>query len=135
MGRSRKPLSAQVLRGFESPSLRHLYKERKICGDVAQLGEHLVRNEGVGGSNPLISTIFASIEVVLDGEVAVPSTRNPLQRGRIPARGRAMSSPLHAEVALMVRSHAMASQEPRQDRKVAAVIGFWSCDMGRPGRS
>ena len=26
-------------------------------GDVAQLGEHLVRNEGVGGSNPLISTI------------------------------------------------------------------------------
>src|SRR5262245_57290002 len=28
-------------------------------GDVAQLGEHLVRNEGVGGSNPLISTIFA----------------------------------------------------------------------------
>ena len=27
-------------------------------GDVAQLGEHLVRNEGVGGSNPLISTRF-----------------------------------------------------------------------------
>jgi hypothetical protein len=27
-------------------------------GDVAQLGEHLVRNEGVGGSNPLISTIL-----------------------------------------------------------------------------
>ncbi len=26
-------------------------------GDVAQMGEHLVRNEGVGGSNPLISTI------------------------------------------------------------------------------
>jgi hypothetical protein len=24
---------------------------------------------------------------VLDGEVAVPCTRNPLQRGRIPARG------------------------------------------------
>src|SRR6266850_955400 len=28
----------------------------RIRGDVAQLGEHLVRNEGVGGSNPLIST-------------------------------------------------------------------------------
>ncbi len=26
-------------------------------GDVAQLGEHLVRNEGVVGSNPIISTI------------------------------------------------------------------------------
>src|SRR5881296_2046267 len=30
----------------------------KRRGDVAQLGEHLVRNEGVGGSNPLISTRF-----------------------------------------------------------------------------
>src|SRR5678816_3440342 len=27
-------------------------------GDVAQMGEHLVRNEGVVGSNPIISTIF-----------------------------------------------------------------------------
>jgi hypothetical protein len=27
-------------------------------GDVAQLGEHLVRNEGVVGSNPIISTSF-----------------------------------------------------------------------------
>ena len=27
------------------------------CGGVAQLGEHLVRNEGVRGSNPLVSTI------------------------------------------------------------------------------
>ena len=26
-------------------------------GGVAQLGEHLVRNEGVVGSNPIISTI------------------------------------------------------------------------------
>lgn len=26
------------------------------CGGVAQLGEHLVRNEGVRGSNPLVST-------------------------------------------------------------------------------
>ena len=30
----------------------------KLGGDVAQLGEHLVRNEGVVGSNPIISTIF-----------------------------------------------------------------------------
>ncbi len=47
-------------------------------GDVAQLGEHLVRNEGVGGSNPLISTNRIIAEVVLGGEVAVPCTRNPL---------------------------------------------------------
>ena len=47
-------------------------------GDVAQLGEHLVRNEGVGGSSPLISTMFVFQEVVLDGEVAVPCTCNPL---------------------------------------------------------
>ena len=26
------------------------------CGGVAQLGEHLVRNEGVVGSNPIVST-------------------------------------------------------------------------------
>jgi hypothetical protein len=38
-----------------------------IGGDVAQLGEHLVRNEGVGGSNPLISTkLFA---VLFDGSL------------------------------------------------------------------
>lgn len=29
-------------------------------GDVAQLGEHHVRNVGAGGSNPLISTKFTS---------------------------------------------------------------------------
>ena len=34
---------------------------RLRLGDVAQLGEHLVRNEGVGGSNPLISTIRFSL--------------------------------------------------------------------------
>ena len=30
--------------------------ERMIYGDVAQLGEHHVRNVGVSGSSPLIST-------------------------------------------------------------------------------
>ncbi len=78
MGRSRKPLSAQVLRGFESPSLRQFFLGPFYGGDVAQLGEHLVRNEGVGGSNPLISTSLFPHAVVLDGEVAVPFTRNPL---------------------------------------------------------
>ena len=46
-------------------------------GDVAQLGEHLVRNEGVVGSIPIISTIII-YEIVLGGELAVPCTRNPL---------------------------------------------------------
>ena len=87
MGRSRKPLSGFPLRGFESLSLRHnipcRVAEKRYytrSGDVAQLGEHLVRNEGVVGSNPIISTRLF-LEIVLDGEVAVPCTRNPLERG------------------------------------------------------
>ncbi len=77
MGRFRKPLSSLLLRGFESLSLRQKNKWFlwiacwfDIFGDVAQLGEHLVRNEGVGGSNPLIST--KNFKAALDGEVAVP---------------------------------------------------------------
>ncbi len=110
MGRSRKPLSGFPLRGFESLSLRQIKRYRRFhkspgtgidavdwfCGrlksaaglpvgeikggDVAQLGEHLVRNEGVVGSNPIISTSLF-LEIVLGGELAVPCTRNPLQRG------------------------------------------------------
>ena len=34
-------------------------KMGKTKGGVAQLGEHYVRNVGVGGSNPLTSTIFS----------------------------------------------------------------------------
>ena len=33
--------------------------QRGRRGDVAQLGERLVRNEEVRGSNPLVSTILA----------------------------------------------------------------------------
>mgnify|MGYP000293647537 CR=1 FL=1 len=50
-------------------------------GDVAQLGEHLVRNEGVGGSSPLISTFCVCVEIVLDGEVAVPCNPQPAIAG------------------------------------------------------
>lgn len=32
-----------------------------FCGDVAQLGEHHVRNVGVVGSNPIISTTTSLI--------------------------------------------------------------------------
>ena len=44
--------------GSNPPLSAILLSENEFRGDVAQLGEHLVRNEGVGGSNPLISTIF-----------------------------------------------------------------------------
>ena len=65
-------------------------------GDVAQLGEHLVRNEGVGGSNPLISTI-------LEG---APATSQRKRRNRRQK---------------WARASATRTCEPRQDRKVAAV--------------
>src|ERR1041385_4001043 len=45
------------------------------CGDVAQLGEHLVRNEGVGGSNPHISTMIGP-------GAAQPELVNPVRTGR-----------------------------------------------------
>ena len=44
------------------------------------------------GSNPCLSAIFKGI-AVLDGEVAVPCTRKPLQRGRIPAPGFSLWGP------------------------------------------
>ena len=70
--------------GGSNPPLSAIFinenTQQIIGGDVAQLGERLVRNEGVGGSSPLISTnyVHGQNEIVLDGEVAVPSARNPL---------------------------------------------------------
>ena len=50
----------KVLRGFESLSLRQFSGSLvlEFRGDVAQLGERLVRNEEVTGSIPVISTMF-----------------------------------------------------------------------------
>ena len=59
-------------------------------------------------------------EVVLDGELAVPCTRNPLQRGRIPFRGSA-DQDCGPGAMLMVRSRSADLCEPGQDRKVAAL--------------
>ena len=36
------------------------------CGSIAQLGEHLPYKQGVTGSSPVVSTIFA-----YDGKMAV----------------------------------------------------------------
>ena len=44
------------------------------------MGERCLRKAEAGGSIPPISTTFLD-SVVLDGELAVPCTRNPLQRG------------------------------------------------------
>ena len=63
-------------------------------GDVAQLGEHHVRNVGVEGSNPFISTRIGDRR-----------------------RARRFGSLWKARI----RSHAAEDPEPRQDRKVAAV--------------
>ena len=54
--------------------------DRFLSGAVAQLGERQVRNLEVVGSIPICSTIFLlwQFKVVLDGEIAVPCTRNPL---------------------------------------------------------
>ena len=81
--------------GFESLPLRHISPDNlpyrlddhspvvstsgfagaimKIAnGDVAQLGEHLVRNEKVGGSSPLISTIMMG-QARCDAGALIPS--------------------------------------------------------------
>ena len=58
--------------------------------------------------------------VVLDGELAVPCTRNPLQRGRIPFRG-STAQDCGSRATLMVRSRSAGPCESGQDRKVAAL--------------
>lgn len=40
-----------------SPAFGESRRAARVCGDIAQLGEHRVRNAGVTGSNPAISTI------------------------------------------------------------------------------
>jgi hypothetical protein len=146
--------------GFESLSLRHLFVRRllwptagsaasrrqarlrpagadpraAVCvhGDVAQLGERLVRNEEVGGSSPLISILFRRRRglgpsgafwqsAVLDGEIAVPccpqsaiAGLNSLPRS-LPGSGQGCQGASRA------RPYATESCQPRQDRKVAAV--------------
>ena len=56
---------------------RKPFQSTDLGGDVAQLGEHLVRNEGVGGSNPLISTIFDSARAQPERMALGQAQRNP----------------------------------------------------------
>ena len=61
-------------------------QQLKGLGDVAQLVEHLVRNEGVTGSNPVISTTrirSRSRAAGTDGPgLARPELVNPARTGR-----------------------------------------------------
>ena len=50
--------SRSMLFNFESPHL-DAQRAKTQYGGVAQLGEHLPCKQGVRGSNPLISTIWA----------------------------------------------------------------------------
>ena len=96
----------KVLRGFESLSLRQISAGTiAVRGDVAQLGERLVRNEEVSGSIPLISTTFL-----------LPRANRPraAETAIWPPRG----------LVLTAGSRAIESRELRQDRKVAAVSDF-----------
>ena len=45
----------------------------QYSGDVAQLGEHLVCNQGVGGSIPLSSTIYCILSEVAVVDLSGPS--------------------------------------------------------------
>ena len=71
------------------------------------------------------------LAVVLDGELAVPCTRNPLQRGRIPSRGPILWD-CRRHVVLKAGSCAARHREPGQDRKVAALSGTSRVTRGCP---
>ena len=60
-------------------------------------------------------------EAVLDGELAVPCTRNPLQRGGIPLERPVPTGRCPRLAVLMVWSHAAQPRELRQVREEATV--------------
>ena len=68
--------------------------------------------------------------VVLHGELAVPYTRNPPQRGGIPPLGKAQG-PISQGVALTAGSHAAQARELRQGLTAATVSDVprapWEC--------
>ena len=53
-----KPMTVDEPRLFNNKTWGLFFDD---CGDVAQLGERLVRNEKVSGSIPLISTNFSLV--------------------------------------------------------------------------
>lgn len=51
-----------------------------VRGDVAQLGERLVRNEEVGGSTPLVSTMNGDWSVLRISHHSCSANREPTPR-------------------------------------------------------
>jgi hypothetical protein len=64
--------------------------------------------------------LYHECVVVLHGELAVPYTRNPPQRGGIPPFGKAQE-PMSQKIMLRAGSHAAQACKPRQVRKEATV--------------
>lgn len=96
------------------------------CAEGCPSGLRSTPGERVGGSPasrvqipplpPVPSPIQFPVVAALDGEVAVPCTRNPLERGRIPTPGLVLSG-----------------------RPTTAALKTWTCATGtcesaRPGR-
>ena len=80
-----------------------------------------------------IGLLYDLTEVVLHGELAVPCTRNPLQRGGIPSPGLS-PRPLSFEWMSRAGSWAAEAREPRQVRKEAAVSGSFRVLQGSLAR-
>ena len=58
----------QLDKGLSNSQNTLLRARAYIRGDVAQLGEHHVRNVGVVGSNPIISTTSTTYELAFCGK-------------------------------------------------------------------
>jgi hypothetical protein len=60
---------SKFFHGFASSPNELKSSGKHFCGRVAQLGEHLLCKQGVGGSNPLTSTRFAMTKRSLNAEL------------------------------------------------------------------
>ena len=85
VGRACGLLSETVDNRFEIGQTTALRESAHLRGDVAQLGEHHVRNVGVVGSNPIISTTEMT---------RASGDRGPLCFAGIPSVGGDLSRPL-----------------------------------------
>lgn len=64
--------------------------KRNTHGDVAQLGEHHVRNVGVVGSNPIISTMETSSRQLSGGSFYADLLKGPSEKRKAVGNGKAV---------------------------------------------
>ena len=106
-----------------SPSILHFF--RRVRGPMNLNGSSGTKLRLARAHAPRLTLPYGSptmeSEAVLDGELAVPCTRNPLQRGGIPLERPVPTGPCPRRAALMVWSHAAQPREPRQVREEATV--------------